>query len=345
MNSYDRVIAALQRREPDRVPTFEWIIDRAVIDAIAGNDCSNEDFIDIMDIDGIVVGADNRNQVVGKNHFIDEWGIEKKSVYTDPLPLAIREPVSSREDLKGYGPPNPLASYRMDTLRKVVRRFKGKRAIIFQVRDVFSMPRDLLGFEQLLVSLIDDPVFVRDLVEMSVDYHEKLAAWALEEGADIVFSGDDLADNRGPLFNPSIYRDVFLPGFKRLVGTVKDAGGYYIKHTDGNVWDLIPYFLDAGIDCLDPIEEPAGMHMKKVKEQYGAYIALKGNVDCRHTLSEGTEKEVIEEVRRCIAEASPGGGHILSSSNSIHSGVKPENYRAMVESVRKYGVYPIFPIS
>jgi len=60
-------------------------------------------------------------------------------------------------------------------------------------------------------------------------------------------------------------------------------------------------------------------------------------------LTRGTVEEVEEAVKETIAKASPGGGHILASSNSIHPAVKPENYKAMVEAARKYGRYPIEP--
>jgi uroporphyrinogen decarboxylase len=191
------------------------------------------------------------------------------------------------------------------------------------------------------MSLIDDLSLVGDLVEMSVDYNAKLALWAIEEGADVIFSGDDIADNRGPFFNPTLYEAIFLPGFKRLVGKVKENGGYYIKHTDGNVLPLVEHFIDAGIDCLDPIERPAGMDIGEMKKRSGDRLALKGNIDCRHTLTTGTLDGVTEEVKNCIRSASRGGGHILSSSNSIHSGVNPKNYEAMIRALREYGTYPI----
>jgi uroporphyrinogen decarboxylase len=294
-----------------------------------------------MDIDGIVVSPNNRNKIIGKGHVIDEWGVEKKSIHTDPLPLAVKGPIGSKKDLKTYKPPDPFAPYRMDNLRRAVKRFKGKRAVIFQIRDVFSYPRDLLGFENLLMSLIDNPSLVGDLVEMSVDYNSKLAVRAIAEGADVIFSGDDIADNRGPFFNPKLYKEIFLPGLKRIVGKVKENGGYYIKHTDGNVLPLIEYFIETGIDCLDPIERPAGMDIGEIKKRYGDRLALKGNIDCRYTLPAGTSEEVVEEVKHCIRNAAPGGGHILSSSNSIHSGVNPKNYETMIWALKEYGRYPI----
>jgi uroporphyrinogen decarboxylase len=97
----------------------------------------------------------------------------------------------------------------------------------------------------------------------------------------------------------------------------------------------------AGIDALDPIEPIAGMDIGEVKARYGDRIALCGNVDCGELLSRGTARQVIEAVKETIAKASPGGGHILASSNSIHPAVKPLNYKAMVEAARRYGRYPL----
>ena len=64
-----------------------------------------------------------------------------------------------------------------------------------------------------------------------------------------------------------------------------------------------------------------------------------GNVDCGNLLTFGTEEEVIKETKKCLDIGAPGGGYILSSSNSIHSGVKPENFLAMMKTVKKYGIY------
>lgn len=99
--------------------------------------------------------------------------------------------------------------------------------------------------------------------------------------------------------------------------------------------------METGIDGLHPNEPVAGMDIGEVKEKYGHRITIVGNVDCSMLLPLGTEEEVIEAVKETIAKASVGGGHILSSSNSIHPAVKPENYRAMVVTARDQGKYPL----
>ena len=83
------------------------------------------------------------------------------------------------------------------------------------------------------------------------------------------------------------------------------------------------------------------MDLSEVKNKYSDRIALKGNVDCAQTLSYATADEVIEETKQVIRKGGPGGGFILSSSNSIHASVKPENYLAMLDTLKKYGSYPL----
>jgi uroporphyrinogen decarboxylase len=92
---------------------------------------------------------------------------------------------------------------------------------------------------------------------------------------------------------------------------------------------------------LDPIDPVAGLDIGRIKEQCGDRIALKGNVDCAQTLTFGSVEDVVRETKEVIRKAGPGGGLILSSSNSIHSSVQPGNYLAMWNAIRMYGTYPL----
>ncbi len=76
-----------------------------------------------------------------------------------------------------------------------------------------------------------------------------------------------------------------------------------------------------------------------MKRLVGDRICLIGNIDCGELLSHGTPEQVDQAVKQAIEDGSPGGGFMLSSSNSIHSSVNPANYVAMIEAGRKYGVY------
>ena len=196
-----------------------------------------------------------------------------------------------------------------------------------------------MGMENLLMAIIAEPELVRGLVEMSVTINLELAKEVAARGVKIVYTGDDYAYNKTTLMSPAHFREYFYPGLKRVIQGFKELGLYVIKHTDGNIWPIMDMIIDSGIDCLDPIDPLGGMDLGEVKAIYGQRVALKGNVDCASLLTFGTTDEVIEATKDALRKGMPGGGYILSSSNSIHSAVKPENYAAMVNTLQEFGRY------
>ena len=229
----------------------------------------------------------------------------------------------------------------MATLKKYHKRFKGKRAIFIYVRDVWSLPRDLLGYMDLMLACVNQPELVTGIIKKGIQHNLVIVEQAVKMGADFVFTGDDIADNRSTLISPKMWEEIFSPHFKYLINSFHQMGLRHWKHSDGNLMPVMDSLIDAGIDGIDPIDPLGGMSLKVVKEKYGQKVAIKGNVDCTKTLVSGTKQELINEVKNCIRTAGPGGGYVCSSSNSIHSGVKPELYKTMVEAIHTYGNYPL----
>jgi uroporphyrinogen decarboxylase len=182
---------------------------------------------------------------------------------------------------------------------------------------------------------------VKALVDLSVTVNIEMAKEVAARDVDFVWTGDDYASNVGPMMSPEAFREIFWPGLCRVVRGFKEQDLPVIKHTDGNLWPILDMIIESGIDCLDPIDPQAGMDLAEVKAKYGHVVALKGNVDCADTMTFGTPDDVVAATKEALRAGAPGGGFILSSSNSIHSGVKPENYQAMLETLREHGEYPI----
>lgn len=360
MTGYERfMIALLRKGEPDRVPLWELIINEPTLSAWGAK--SLEEFVEMEDLDGITIfedmkleplGTAEQKELVWRGRTIltgtrqvvrDEWGIIW-GITDFGIPYPIDGPVKEPADLKTYTPPDPEAPYRLQSLREAVKKFKVRRAIVFLTHDGFEFPHYLRGgMENLLLDYYDNPRLAHELAEMVIDYKIRLMRRAIREGADAVVSGDDYANQHGMVMSPQHFRQFVLPYLKRSIDAAHDEGVPFIKHTDGNIWAILDDLVQAGIDALDPIEPAAGMDIGEVKAKYGDRIAVIGNVDCSFVLTRGTVEEVEEAVKETIAKASPGGGHILASSNSIHPAVKPENYKAMVEAARKFGRYPIDP--
>ena len=339
MTSAERVMRVLRNEQPDRIPHFEWIIDTKVRQAICPG-ATTEEFTVRMGLDAMLTAPDFTSEQVAPNRFKNEWGIvvekgeEQHSTVVEPV-------IQTLEDFKTYGPPDPHAPYRWNSLKNLVARYKGEYAIGVHLNDVMSIPRNLMGFQELMMAFCMEPELVRSLVEMSVDLNIEFAEEAARHGADFVFTGDDYSSGQAPFMSPDTFRDLMYPGLKRVFDGFHKHGLPIIKHTDGNVMPLLDMILDAGIDCLDPIDPLGNMDIGEMKRDYGDQLALKGNVNCATTLVDGTIEEVVNETLGVIRAAAEGGGLILSSSNSIHSSISPANYLAMINTIKAYGKYPI----
>lgn len=341
MNSYERVMAALERRQPDRVPILEWSIHPKVFKAICPQATDQHDFEEMMELDAVCPAVTfNKVSEMRDGTYVDEWGVaygRGPEVVDHP----IRGPIPSKDELRNYVPPDPDAPQRLGKLPELVRRFKGKKAIIIRHRAAFMWSVFLTGFENLLMSFLAAPEFAHELMDKVLEANIRVARNAIRAGADAICIADDYAWNHGPFFSPTVAREFIIPRLKRMVDAIHEEGGKAIKHSDGNLWPIMDQIVDTGIDAINPIEPVAGMDIGEVKQKYGHRVAVIGNVDCGHLLPHGSAEEVEAAVEECIRRAAPAGGFIISSSNSIHSSVKPENYRVMVEATKKYGQYPV----
>ncbi len=345
MNPRERVFAALERKVPDRVPFFELVFDEGVMQALVPG-CDYHGFVEAFDVDAVGLNRSSwdRSNVEfvdeEKGLFRDEWGVIR-AIGLESSPYPVEAPIKRPEDLKDYTPPDPYAPGALRDLEEVVARYKGRRAIFFIARDAYFNPAHLRGVEQFLMDIVLNPRFVHDLIEVCQSHDLPLIKRAVEAGAEIIIFGDDYADKNAPFMSPRHFEQLFLPAIKKAVDTAHEAGAYVIKHTDGNVEPILDMLVSTGIDGLHPLEPAAGMSLKKVRERYGDRICLCGNVDCGPLLTWGTPEEVTEAVLQCFRDAARDGAYILSSSNSIHSSVKPENLAAMIKARDEFGTYPL----
>jgi uroporphyrinogen decarboxylase len=313
---------------------------------IRGLDCRHYfDLIEELDLDAVSV-----NQVMYllglkplllrvKNNYTDLWGVRRR-ITSELLPFAASHPVGTMADLRHFRVPDPRKDPVLKALRKVVRRFGGKRAILVVTQAVFAASWNLCGMERLLESYLLEPEFAKALGDMVVEYNRELHSLAIAEGADLIVLGDDYAHKTATIMSPAQFREFILPGLSEVVANIKSHGAFCVKHTDGNIWAILEDIVSTGIDGIGPLEPGAGMDLVQVKRKVGERVCVVGNVDV-DLLCRGSVEQVRRMTRVLIEKVSPGGGHILSSGNSITSAVRPENFRAMVETAHQFGCYPI----
>ena len=339
MNAPERVFAALRRQQPDRVPVLEFVIDEKIARVAVPGCRDAADCMDRLDMDGVGCGAQfKRVRTFPDGRHEDEWGV----IYQDneeAVAHPVRGPITSMEDARRYVPPDPDAPHRLEKLRDLVTRYRGRRAICFHHRAAFMWSAYLLGMDNLLADLLVAPELAELVMDKVLDTNMGIVRSAIRAGAEVVILGDDYAHNLGPLMSPALFRQFVLPRLRKMVDLVHEEGAFCIKHTDGNIYSLLDMIVGTGTDGINPVEPVAGMDLQTVKRLVGDKVCVVGNIDCAHLLPHGTVEQVRDAVRQAIADAAGGGGYILTSSNSIHSSVKPENFVAMVRACREFGEY------
>ena len=103
----------------------------------------------------------------------------------------------------------------------------------------------------------------------------------------------------------------------------------------------MPYLVETGVDGIDPLEYESGISLTSLKNSFGDKITLIGNISATHVLSYGTVKDTIEATKKALNDAAIGGGYILGAGSDILDTCKYENVKAMVDTVKKDGIYPI----
>ncbi len=359
MNGKQRIITALEIKEPDCVPLYIHGINETPIIGIGKhltqglpeprdfrlmNEMDKLKLVDTLfmiheafDIDGITTFEIGHETKVDPLHVKDGFNVVYK-LSEHGIPVPVGHPVQTLDDLKSFTPPIPKRED-LGLLDLAVDRFKGQKATFWLMRGSFVRSWRLMGMTNLMMNLYANPEFVHAVAKMVLEFNLAQLDLLVEAGLDVLVIEDDIASTKAPMISPEHF-SIFVNHYNRqLVNKAHEKGLKVVRHSDGNLWPLMDILLETGYDGINPLEPQAGMGMKKVKEYCGDKICLLGNIDCVDLLPSGSVDQVEQEVIQTIEEGAKGGGLILCSSNSLHPGVNPENCMAMFKAARKHGQY------
>ncbi|MEA3436414.1 MAG: uroporphyrinogen decarboxylase family protein [Thermodesulfobacteriota bacterium] len=359
MNGKQRIITALEVKEPDCVPLYIHGINEAPIIGIGKhltdglpepqdfrlmNDNDKLKLVDtlfmiheIFDVDGMTTFEIGHETKVDDLHVKDGFGVIYK-LSEHGIPVPVSHPIKTFDELKAFKPPAPGIED-LGLLHLAVDRFKGKKATFWLMRGSFVRSWRLIGMTNLMMNMISNPEFVHAIAQMMLEFNLAQLDLLVEAGLDVLVIEDDIASTKMPMISPAHFTTFVNHYNRQIVNKAHEKGLKVVRHSDGNLWPLMDTLLEAGYDGINPLEPQAGMEIKKVKEYCGDKICLLGNIDCIDLLPSGTPDQVELAVIQAIEDGAKGGGLILCSSNSLHPGVNPENCIAMFKAVRKHGQY------
>lgn len=378
MSHRERVLAALNHREPDRVPIdfsgsrcssihvagYERLKRHFGIDApniIADRMMQpvlvDERILERFDVDtrALLPGAPDVGGDVELDEisYRDEWGVVRSkppgSYWYDLSESCLAGEITVQDILR-HPWPDPEDPGRVRGLRQraLELKQKGDYALVLNLAvGAVHISQYLRGFQDWYMDMAADQALIGALMDAIVERSMAIARNLMREVGDlvdIVFTGDDLGTQGGPQISPAAYRQVIKPRHARFFRQVHEMcpRAKVALHTCGSVYLLLNDLIGIGVEVLNPIQVAAkDMDPARLKAEFGDRLCFWGGIDSQKVLPYGSVDEVKAEVRRRLGEMGPGGGYMLAAVHNLQPDVPIENIIAMYDHAREVGVYPL----
>lgn len=349
MDSRERVLTALKGGVPDKVPFMFGYVDEAIREALLGEkpvyeckrtkadwaptftpeekcflepyECTDARIARLLGLDAI--GMQYMTPVIASVNQNDAGIVYiKESLLTSREALAkVKKNMPDVDDEGLYRP-----------AERFIERYKGEFALYCRIRLGISPTLMSMGTEEFSYNIYDEPEFLKEVIDLFTGWVAKHIKNLMECGFDFIWSFDDMAFKANPLFSNDVLREFFLPRLKKAADCITVP---WVFHSDGNLLPALDDLLTLGMSGLHPLE-PGAMDLQVLKEKYGKKLCLIGNVDIDHAMIDATPEEIDAIVKSKMDILGPGGGYIISDSNSVPKGVTPENIIEIAKCVEKY---------
>jgi uroporphyrinogen decarboxylase len=303
-----------------------------------------------VDVRGVTPNLGRKSPTVeiagGVEHFTDEWGI---GWHRPPGTLyfhAAGHPLAgdiTEKDIHAFPWPDTQDPALFDGPEQEARGYaeQGYAVILEGVcAGIFEMGFRLRGTEQFYLDLGANTSLVcclmDKLVELKIAFYEA-AAERLGPYVQFIREGDDVAGQDAMLISPRMYRDLIKPRHKLLFEAQRAAfpAPFFVwLHSDGAIAEILPDFIEIGVDVLNPLQLTArGMDAERIKREYGNDLAFwGGGVNTQEILPFGSPDEVRQDVRRRIDVLGRGSGFVFGAVHNIQDDVPVMNILVMLEA-------------
>ncbi len=270
------------------------------------------------------------------SRFRDVFGVTwDRSVDKDigvPVDSVLHNPT-----LSGYQFPDPSDPRFFSNIESEISA-KPELFRVFQIGfSLFERAWTLRGMEDFLMDFYLNPDFARELLSRITDYNITQIRKALTYEIDAVYFGDDWGQQNGLIMGYELWKEFILPQIKRMYDEVRKAGKFVMIHSCGDVDELFPDLIKAGVNCFNPFQ-PEVMDVDAILSEYQNRLCFHGGLSIQKILPFGTRDEVIQETERLL-KLGKAGGFILSPSHSVESDTPFENILAFIEIAQKQQGY------
>jgi uroporphyrinogen decarboxylase len=361
LTSRERVLAALNHLQPDRVPVDFWAVPETKQRLLAHLGLETEEaLLSYLEIDlryilgPSYVGQELRRWPDGSSH--DLWGVRRAPItvqgpgYSWTYREVVESPLAAATtvaDIDGYAGWPSAAWWDYSQVGTECRNCNGFAVV--NVGDRMDRTAQLKpamylrGLEQFLMDLTLDPALAEAIISHIVDYYldyNRRVFRAAQGKIDVFMMGDDFGTQNGPMVSVDMWRRFFRKGFRQYCDLAHRYGMKVMHHTCGSVRPLIPDLIDCGLDILQSLQPRArDMNLAELKREFGRDLCFHGSIDIQETMPRGRPEDVRSEVAARMAAGKPGGGFIICTAHNILPDVPVENILALYEACHDYGCY------
>jgi len=362
-----RVLDAINHKEPDRVPCDYWgtpEVDRKLMDHFNVNSLDKVRKRLGLDLSyiyasGIIyedpgglfgptpryVGP--KRAVFEDGSFEDLWGVTRQWVkvssgnaYREVIKNPLRD-FTTVEEVEAYDKWPKADDFNYSGLREECEKRKDVAIVLGGMpgcATLFIQCWYLRGLDQILMDLILAPrvahAIIEKIAEFQIAYHERVLE-QIGDLVDVLMIADDYGTQTSLMMSQKHFRDFFKKPTQALITLGKKHGLKIMFHCDGNIRELIPEFIDMGIDILNPIQNVGPeMDPKFLKKEFGKDLCFHGGIDTQEALPRLSAEELAKDVREKIETLGRDGGYILSPTHMIQLDVRLENILRMYEVPR-----------
>ncbi len=363
MTPRERALKAINFEEADRVTIDNWMVPEIKKRCMEYWGCENEE--ELLAFLGVDVRDNYGPSYVGQEFkkfdddtVADLWGVRRRQVIYGKgtshegifkeVSWSPLEHMTTVEEMEAYeGWPSPdwwdYSKMKEDCAYWHPQYFVLNKGDRLDRTAQLKPMMYLRGIQQTFVDLAQNPKiveFIRDrVVNYFVEYNPKVFE-AADGEVDMFMMGDDVGGQRGPLLSPEMWRRYFKDGFRTYVDIAHKYGLKVMYHTCGDVYALIPDFIDCGLDMLQSLQTQAtNMDIKRLKQEFGKDLSFQGGMDIQQVLPLGTPDDVREMVKYAADNAKPGGGYFFGTAHNIQADTDMQNVVALFEAYHEYGVY------
>lgn len=275
---------------------------------------------------------ENNEHIITRDGYGRTMRLVKQSA---TLPLPLNYPV---KDWESWEQIKPLYQYHDGRLaegwlEKAAQKRSEGHVISISIPGGFDESRQLMGEEWVCMAVFDQPDLLQDILHTISETALKVFDQVTSQlQVDRLFVHEDMAGKSGPLFGPRQIRKFVLPYYRKVWDFVSERGGrIFDQDSDGNMNKVIDVFLDAGVNCMHPMEPAAGMDIVQIREKYGQRLAFYGGID-KHVLRRSKE-EIEAELEYKVPMMVHSGGCVLALDHRIPNGTPLENYRFYIQKM------------